>query len=168
MLLILETILNKIFFNRGTRNSRNYKPKGRSPFYSEIIRYALLLRYTSLQSYKLPLEKSPLPSISLQNISQQGGGGAFNSIVELIWKVIYTKAVVAFMKQGLKKPISFVIKALPEIKITGRWFASHISEYISCLSKAEFNVRAVVTYNHSSNVNTFNCLLYTYGTIVSK
>ena len=27
-----------------------------------------------------------------------------------------------------------------------------------------FNGRAVVTDNHSSNVNAFNCLLYTYGT----
>ena len=46
-------------------NRRSYKPKAHPPFSSEMIRYALLLRYTSLQSYKLLLEKFPLPSISL-------------------------------------------------------------------------------------------------------
>ena len=51
---------------------RNYKPKGHHPFSSEMIRYALLLRYTSLQSYTLLLEKNPLPSISLLNKLQQG------------------------------------------------------------------------------------------------
>ena len=74
------------------------------------------------------------------------------------------KGVVALVIQGLKKSISFVIKALPETKITGEWLAQHISECISRLSKVGFNVRAVVTDNHSSNVNAFNCLLYTYGT----
>ena len=73
------------------------------------------------------------------------------------------KGVVALMIQGLKKSISFVIKALPETKITGEWLAQHISECISCLSKVGSNARAVVTDNHSPNVNAFNCLLYTYG-----
>ena len=50
---------------------RNCKPGGHPPFSSEMIRYALLLRYTSLQSYKLLLEKFPLPSISLLNKLQQ-------------------------------------------------------------------------------------------------
>ena len=67
--------------------------------------------------------------------------------------------------EGLKKSISFVIKALPETKITGEWLAQ---QCISCLSKVGFNVRAVVTDNHSSDVNAFNCLLYTYGTKDSK
>ena len=78
------------------------------------------------------------------------------------------KGVVALMIQGLKKSISLVVKALPEAKITGEWLAQHISECISCLSKVGFNVRAVVTDNHSSNVNAFNCLLYTYGSNDSK
>ena len=78
------------------------------------------------------------------------------------------KGVVALMIQGLKKSTSFVIKALPETKITGELLAQHISECISCLSKVGFNVRAVVTDNHSTNVNAFKCLLYTYGTNDSK
>ena len=32
---------------------------------AEIVRYALLLRYTSIQSYRMLLEHFPLPSLSL-------------------------------------------------------------------------------------------------------
>ena len=38
----------------------------KKPVYSaEIVRYALLLRYTSIQSFRMPLEHFPLPSLSL-------------------------------------------------------------------------------------------------------
>ena len=59
---------------------RNYKSKGHPPFSSEMIRYALLLRYASLQSYKLLLENFPLASISLLSILQQGGVDAFKAV----------------------------------------------------------------------------------------
>ena len=55
-------------------NSRkHYKPKGRPPYTASLIRYALLLRHTSLQSYRMLLEKFPLPSISLLDKIQTGG-----------------------------------------------------------------------------------------------
>ena len=50
-----------------------YKPTGRPPFSASMIRFALHLRHTSLQAYKLLLEKFPMPSISLLNKIQQGG-----------------------------------------------------------------------------------------------
>ena len=50
----------------------NYQAKGRPPYSSAMIRFALHLRYTSLQSYKL-LEKFPLPSISTLHRIQAGG-----------------------------------------------------------------------------------------------
>ena len=54
----------------------NYQAKGRPPHSSAMIRFALHLRYTSLQSYKLLLEKFPLPSISTLHRIQAGGVGA--------------------------------------------------------------------------------------------
>ncbi|MEO0684954.1 MAG: hypothetical protein AAFY76_07890, partial [Cyanobacteria bacterium J06649_11] len=42
-----------------------YKPRGRPPFSASMIRFALHLRHTSLQAYKLLLEKFPMPSLSL-------------------------------------------------------------------------------------------------------
>ena len=42
-----------------------YKAKGRPPYSTRMIRFALLLCYTSSQAYRLFLEHFPLPSISL-------------------------------------------------------------------------------------------------------
>ena len=42
-----------------------YKPTGRPPFSASMICFALHLRHTSLQAYKLLLEKFPMPYISL-------------------------------------------------------------------------------------------------------
>ena len=47
------------------QNRQDYKSRGRPPYTSEMIRLALLLRYTSLQCYKIPVEHFPLPSLSL-------------------------------------------------------------------------------------------------------
>ena len=52
---------------------KHFPPKGRPPYSVAMIRYALLLRYTSLQTYKLLLQKFPLPSMSLLKKIQQGG-----------------------------------------------------------------------------------------------
>lgn len=50
-----------------------YHPLGRPPFSAELLRYALHLRYTSLQAYTQILERFPMPSISLLRKIQQGG-----------------------------------------------------------------------------------------------
>ena len=55
------------------RKRQHYKPKGRPPYSSELIRYALLLRYTSAQAYRMLLEKFPLPSFSLLEKLKKGG-----------------------------------------------------------------------------------------------
>ena len=52
---------------------KHFLPKGRPPYSAAMIRYSLLLRYISLQTYKLLLEKFPLPSMSLLKKIQQGG-----------------------------------------------------------------------------------------------
>ena len=62
---------------------RNYNLKGHPPFSPEMIRYVLLLRYTSFQSYKLLFEKFPLPPISLLNKLQQSGVDAFKPVKTL-------------------------------------------------------------------------------------
>ena len=42
-----------------------FHPKGSPPFSSSIIRFALLLRYTSAAAYKIIKQHLPLPSTSL-------------------------------------------------------------------------------------------------------
>ena len=58
------------------RKRQHYKSKGRPPrppYSAELIRYALLLQYTSAQAYRMLLEKFPLPSFSLLEKIQKGG-----------------------------------------------------------------------------------------------
>ena len=50
-----------------------YKHKGLPPFSAELMRYALLLRYTSVQCYKYLLNHFPLPSSSTLNRLKQSG-----------------------------------------------------------------------------------------------
>ena len=49
-----------------------YKPKGRPPYSAEMMRFALLLRYTLSQSYKYLLDHFSLPSFSTINKLKQG------------------------------------------------------------------------------------------------
>ena len=44
-----------------------------SKYSVNLLRYALLLRYTSTQAYKLLLEQFPLPSLSLLKKLNKGG-----------------------------------------------------------------------------------------------
>ena len=46
-------------------NRQHYHPNGQPPYSCEMIRFALLLRYTSGQAYKILLDKLPLPSMSI-------------------------------------------------------------------------------------------------------
>lgn len=173
------------------RQRELYKPKGRPPFSTTMIRYALHLRYTSLQSYKLILKKFPMPSISLLNKIQQGGvdslkalrtlherGQISRDLVLMVDEMYLQKAtqyqggeyvgadeegnmykgIVAFMVVGLKKSIPYVVQAIPEVSFTGRWLSEQIADNIENLARCGFCVRALVTDNHSANVNAFNSL----------
>ena len=156
-----------------------------------MIRYALLLRYTSFQAYKLLLEKFPLPSMSLLKKIQQGGidvvkaikclreKGKMSEDIILMADEMYVqkgtqfasgeyvgadeegnlyKGVVVFMIVGMKESIPYVVKELPETTISGAWLSDQIDECIDILADCGFNVRAVVTDNHSANVNAFSNL----------
>ena len=62
------------------------KPKGRPPYSSQLIRFALMQRYTSRQSYSLLLENFPLPSFSLLKKLSQGGVDPIKSLKLLLEK----------------------------------------------------------------------------------
>ena len=69
------------------------------------------------------------------------------------------KGVMVFMIVSLKKHIPFVVKAVPEISITGVWLQKHIDETISTLNENNFYVRADICDNHSTNVCAYKHLL---------
>lgn len=196
MLENFPSYLSSIYCNKSNLISeinhlQFYKPKGRPSFSCEMIRFALLLRYTSFQAYSLLLEHLPLPSISLLKRLRKGdldaikaaellrGRGKIDNDVVMMVDEVYLKkcaqysggdfigsdengklykGVVVFMVQGLKNSVPIVIKACPETVITGSWLAEEMSDCISSLSSAGFNVRAIVTDNHASNVSAFSSL----------
>ena len=61
---------NQLLIEMG--NQQHYKAKARVPFSAELIRFALLLRYTSAQAYRLLQENFPLPSFSLLQKLRKG------------------------------------------------------------------------------------------------
>ena len=58
------SVLNKLQF---------YQPQGRPGYANEMLRYALMQRYTSRQAYSMLLEEFPLPSLSYLKTLSQGG-----------------------------------------------------------------------------------------------
>ena len=74
-------------------NQRNFhKLQGRPP-YASVIRYALLLRYTSLQAYRFFFERFPIPYLSLLNKIQQGGVDLLNVLKTLLKKAPFLEPV---------------------------------------------------------------------------
>ena len=171
------------------------KPVDRPKFSSNLLRYSLILRYTSAQAYKLLLEQFPLPSFSLLKKINKGGVEPLKSVkcllnqnkidrdVVLLMDEIYLqkeaqyqggrmigvdnegilyKGVMTFMIVSLKKKFNFVIRAIPEVKIEGKWLADHVDECIMCLQENGFHVRGVVSDNHSTNVSAFSQLMHKY------
>ena len=157
-----------------------------------MLRYALLLRYTSVQAYKLLLQQFPLPSLSVlkkltegeieplkaAKVSLEQGNIGTNVVLLLDEVYLQTdsqyqdgklvdadnegnlyKSVMTFMINSLKKSIPFVIKAIPEIKIEGKWFSEHIDNSITFLNSVGFNVCAIISDNHSTNALALNIYL---------
>ena len=67
------------------------------------------------------------------------------------------KGLVSCMIVGLKENVPYVIKFGPETKINGVWLKEQI---LDCLNTScGFNVRGIVSDNHSSNVSAYKMLL---------
>ena len=56
-----------------------------------------------------------------------------------------------------------VIKAVPEVTISGEFLRKEIEDCIASLNKIGFTVRAVITDDHSSNVAAFDFLIADHG-----
>ena len=69
------------------------------------------------------------------------------------------KGIMVFMITGQKKSVPSVVKAYPEVTVTGEWLSREILKCIFQLIKSGFFIKAVVADNHSTNVNAFNSLL---------
>ena len=73
------------------------------------------------------------------------------------------KGIVTFMIVGLRKNIPFVVRAVPESKIEEKWLSQHINECLKSLHQVGFEVHAVISDNHATNVAAFRDLFSKYG-----
>ena len=68
-----------------------------------------------------------------------------------------------FMIVGMRKSVPYVVKAVPEIQIQGKWIADEIDSVITSIHESGFQVRAVVADDHATNVNAYHRLMDSYG-----
>ena len=85
-----------------------YKPQARPPFSANLIRFALHLRYTSCQAYKLLHEKLPLPSLGLLQKISQGNVDSLKALKLLLSKAAVSNDwVVLFDEMYLEKSTQY-------------------------------------------------------------
>ena len=99
-----------------------------------------------------------MDEIYLQKEAQYQGG----RMIGVDNEGILYKGVMAFMIVSLKKKFNFVIRAIPEVKIEGKWLADHVDDCITSLQENGFHVRGVISDNHSTNVSAFSHLMHKY------
>ena len=78
---------------------------------------------------------------------------------------LYT-GVVTFVIVGINnEKIPFVVKACPEVRISGSWLSAEIEETLETMNSTGFNICAIITDNHSVNVLAFKMLRNKYGEV---
>ena len=130
---------------------------------SEIIQYALLLRYTSFQSYKLLLDEFSLPSISLLNKIKEGNIDALKAARLLLENSSISKDMVALLDEMyLQKYVEYCGAELFGSNINNELYKSIVCFMIIGLKEnVSFVVKAVpVTFISSELLKDelLNCL----------
>ena len=154
----------------------------KTPVYSaNMLRYALMLRYSSLQAYKVMMEEFKLPSLALLQKLTAGkidtmksarllkDSGCISEDVILMFDEMFLdkceeyaggdmygadedgelyKGFMSFMIVGLKSSVPYVVKTLPEKKITGDWVKESLLSCLKMLQENGFNVRGTVCDDH--------------------
>ena len=79
------------------------------------------------------------------------------------WQNNLFNGITIFIIKELEKSIPFVLKAIPEIKVEGKWFSAHAKESIPAPHQTGFVERAVVEDNHATNVSVYSDLFGKFG-----
>ena len=172
-----------------------FSPRGRPKYSSQVLRFSLMLRYTSNSAYSFLKKYIPLPSNSLlrklkspsidnchalQFLRDSNFIG--NDVAILLDEMhlqsqvqfsghtlvgcnpdleMYT-SILCFMVVSLKKSIPFVISAVPLVKNSGDIVYGNLDKCLLLLTQSRFRIRAIVSDNHSTNVNAYTRLLMNY------
>lgn len=73
------------------------------------------------------------------------------------------KGILNYMIVGIRKNIPFVVRAVPEVAVSGSLVRRHIDEVLKDLHETGFNVRTIIADNHSTNVNAYDALMKDHG-----
>ena len=142
---------------------------------ANIIQYALLLRYTSIQSYKMLLEDFSLPSLSLfskiskgkidaikcaQDLKRDGKISENMSLISWnvftkMWRVLWTWAGWFQWEWRIYKRIICLIigrvisdQVISTNTINAAWLRDELFEYLYVLYQCDLNVHVIVCDNH--------------------
>ena len=75
----------------------------------------------------------------------------------------YYSGILTFMIVGLTKSIPYVVKAVPVVNLKGDLVKEEIEDSLRSITDIGFNIRAVISDNHSTNVLAYSSLLKTNG-----
>ena len=67
------------------------------------------------------------------------------------------------MVTSLTKSISFIVSAIPLVRISGDIVHSNVEKCISLLTRAHFNLRAIIADNHPTNISAYKQLRKLHG-----
>ena len=89
-------------------NIQFYKSSGRPKYSTTMIRFSLLLRYSSCQTYKLLLEQLPLPSLSLLKQLSSGSIDSMKTVKVLLEKEVISSDIVLIIDEMyLQKSVQY-------------------------------------------------------------
>ena len=78
---------------------QHYKPKECLSYSSKMIRFSLLIRYTSTQAYKILLQKLPFPSLPLLAKLKSGSMNVINAAKMLKYKGAISKDIILMVDE---------------------------------------------------------------------
>ena len=108
LLIYLKSFADDHSLLSELQKRKHYKPKGQPPYSSKLIRLVLLLRYTSLQAYKLLLEEFCFSSLSLLAKLKSRNSDAIKAVELLRQKKILSNNVVLITDEMcLKKKVQY-------------------------------------------------------------
>ena len=111
---------------------KHFKPQGRPVYSASTIRWALLLRHTSPQAYRMLLEKLPLPSFALLQKIKHGGLDAIKAVQRLLKQQSVSKDCVLLVDEMyLQKALQYATGSMVGADELGELFKGIVAFMIN-------------------------------------
>jgi hypothetical protein len=144
------------------REIEYYQSKGRPPYSAEVMRFALMHRYTSAASYRLMLKAFPLPSFRLLYNIQRGGPDTMKTVKVLHESGTISTDVILMADEMYLQPSSqYHAGTYVGCNAEGKLYKGICCFLIVGLQQSvPIVVRAVPECTVNGEFNTFVCIYY--------